>query len=178
MQTPQKKAREIQRLLNSFPSANPADPVQYLNNFMDVAEDFHAELVEAGVTILIKGLLPGFDGRFAPTAPMLATACRKAADDAARKRYLDGLNAPRLPPPEIQKTDDQRARACAKMQQAIDNLSAGTALESAEALAAEKARWGKVNVRFAPDMSEDAIMDRLVRKGRGWTTGNDYGDAA
>jgi hypothetical protein len=169
--------KDIQRLLAAFPPIS-GEPSLILHNYLMAAEDFSADDVEAAVTMYIKGSVPGFDGRFAPTAPMLATGCRKVIDERNKQAYYASFSAPRLPPPDIEKTDEQRARARAKMQAAIDNLSSATALDSAEALDASKARWEKVNTRFAPDMSEEAIMERLVRRERGWTTGNDYGDAA
>lgn len=165
-------------MLSAFPPLSNTDPDEALRRYFEAIEDFHAYDLEAAVTMFIKGAMPGFDGRYAPTPPMLATACRKAAELRQREAYLKTFTAPRLAPPDIEKTDEQRARARAKMQQAIDNLSSATALDSAEALDASKARWKKVNTRFAPDMSEEAVMDRLVRKERGWTVGNDYGDAA
>lgn len=169
--------KDIQRLLAAFPPIS-GDAALILHNYLMAVEDYAADDVEAAVTMYIKGTIPGFDGRYVPTAPMLATGCRKVIEERSRKSYYASFNAPRLAPPDIEKTDEQRARARAKMQQAIDNLSSATALDSAEALDASKARWEKVNTRFAPDMSEEAIMERLVRKERGWTTGNDYGDAA
>lgn len=163
-------------MLSAFPAASTADPEQALRNFIEVAEDFDADLVEDAVTLFIKGQVPGFDGRFAPTAPMLAGACRLAAEHRARRKFLEGLAAPRLPSPTIEKTDEQRARARAQMQQAIDNLAAATALETVEVAAANKARWDKTNERFHPDMSDEAVMDRLIHKRPAFTAGDPDGD--
>lgn len=169
--------KDIQRLLSAFPTTGTADPALVLHNYLMAAEDFSADDVEAAVTMYIKGSVPGFDGRFAPTAPMLATACRKVIDERNKQAYYASFSAPRLPPPDIEKTDDQRQSVREKMNAAIENLAANMALQSAEALEASKARWERTNDRFHPDMSDEAIMNRLVRK-QGYSTGNDYGDAA
>lgn len=171
MQTPQRKLKDIQRLLSAFPAVS-GEPALILHNYLMVAEDFDADIVEEAVTLYIKGAMPGFDGRFAPTAPMLATGCRKAVEDRSRVAYLAGLKMPRLPPPDLEKTPEQMARGRAMMEAAIDNLAAHDALASAEALDASKARWEKVNTMFHPDMSDDAIAERLLGR-RPFDVGND-----
>ena len=143
-----------------------------LHNYLLAVDDYAADDVEAAVTLYIKGAMPGFDGRFAPTAPMLATGCRKAVEDRSRVAYLAGMQMPRLPPPDIEKTDEQRQRARALMEQTVANLTAGAAVETAEAEAASKARWEKVNARFQPDQSDEAIAARLLKR-RPFDVGND-----
>lgn len=149
-------------MFSAFPPLSNVDPDEALRRYFEAIEDFPAYDLETAVTLFVKGRVPGFDGRFAPTPPMLATACRQAADMRQRDAYLKSFNQPRLAAPDIEKTDEQRARARALMQQTVDNLSAGTALESAEALAASRARWEKVNARFQPEMTDEAIAERLL----------------
>lgn len=125
MQTPQRKLKDIKRLLSNYPAGNSgADPALVLHNYLTAVEDHPAEVVEDAVTAFIKGKVPGHDGRFAPKAPELAQACRMIQEKAARNRYLAGIHTPRLPPPDIVKTDEERARARALMEETIARLSA------------------------------------------------------
>lgn len=177
MQTPQKQSKELARLFSAFPPLSNPDPDETLRRYFEAIEDFPAGDLETAVTLYITGKVPGFDGRFAPTPPMLATGCRIAAEMRQREAYLKTFSAPRLPAPVLQKTPQERQSVREKMAAAIDNLAASMALQEVEAMEASKARWERTNERFHPDMSDDAIMERLIRK-RGYWTGNDYGDVA
>ena len=159
-------------MFSAFPPLSNVDPEEALRRYFEAIEDFPAYDLETAVTLFVKGRVPGFDGRFAPTPPMLATACRQAAEMRQREAYLESFNNPRLPPPDIEKTDERRHRARALMEQTVANLTAGTAVETAEAEAASKARWEKVNARFQPDQSDEAIAERLLKR-RPFDVGND-----
>jgi hypothetical protein len=138
----------------------PGDQALLLHNYLMAAEDWPADIVEDAVTLYIKGKVPGFDGRFAPTAPMLDTGCRLVTEQRARERYLDGLSAPRLPSPDIERTQEQRARAKAQ-------VDAFVATQKAVELTAEETkqraeRWAKVNARFDPPQDDASVMQRLM----------------
>lgn len=167
---------DIKRLLSAFPATNSGDPTLVLHNYLTAVADFPTDFVSDAVTMFIKGEVPGHDGRFVPTAPMVATACRLVAEKVARAKYLEGLKAPRLPALDIERTDEQRGRARALMQQAVDNLAAGTALESATELEASKVRWEKTNARFQPEMTDRAIEERLLKRRPRYTVGDPDGD--
>ena len=161
--------------MSAFPPTSNADPAQALRNYLDVVEDWHADLVEEAVTLFIKGEIPGFDGRFAPTAPMLAGACRKAAENRQRAAYIASLSAPRLMAPEIEKTPEQRERARELVASFVANLEAEN-IDAAETQRRNE-QWVKVNARFQPDMSDEAVKSRLMsNKGTNWSVGDE--DAA
>jgi hypothetical protein len=176
MQSPQKQSKELERLFSAFPPLSNVDAEETLRRYFEAIEDFHAYDLEAAVTMYIKGAVPGFDGRFAPTPPMLANGCRQAAEMRQREAYLASFNAPRLAAPTVEKTAEQMERGRALMEAAVQRLAAMNESESAEAIAASKARWEKVNSRFHPDMSDEAIKERLMKPR--WTVGNDAEDAA
>lgn len=162
----------------STPEEIARDRIERVKVYFDAVSLYLEDDVEAAVDAILTGTAAGFNPNFAPPAPAFAGECRRQMNMRLRRAELERLGHPRLPPPDIEKTDEQRQRARAKMQQAIDNLSAGNALESAEALDASKARWEKVNARFAPELTDDAIMDRLIHKRPRWTVGNDQEDQA
>lgn len=158
--------------MSAFPAQNAPDQAELLRRYLEVVEDWHADLVEEAVTLYITGAMPGFDGRFAPTPPMLAMGCRKAADNAARRKQLENLALPRLPSPTIEHDADSRQRVREKAQHAAEVIGAVNLVRDYEAISYAKERWEKTNARFQPDMSDEAVMDRLVRK-RGFDVGND-----
>ena len=176
MQSPQKQSKELARLFSAFPPLSNVDPDETLRRYFEAVEDFNAYDLETAVTLYIKGAVPGFDGRFAPTPPMLANGCRQAAEMRQREAYLASFNASRLAAPTVEKTAEQMERGRALMEAAVQRLASMNESESAEAIAASKARWEKVNARFAPDMSDEAIKERLMKPR--WTVGNDTEDAA
>ena len=111
--------------------------------------------------MFIKGQVPGHDGRFAPTPPMLAGACRLVLERENRARYLEGLSAPRLPSPDIEKTPEQRERAKAKVAEFVASVGAD-AMTEAETLA-KSAQWAKVTARFDPPQDDASIRKRLIK---------------
>lgn len=159
--------------MSAFPPTSGVDPAQALHNYLMVAEDYDADLVEEAVTLYVKGLMPGFDGRFAPTPPMLATGCRKAAENRQRAAYFAGLVRPALPPPDIEKTPEQRERAKAKVAEFLASLDAPDS--DVETVKRRNAQFAKTNARFMPDMSDEAVKARLM-KGTRYSVGD--GEAA
>jgi hypothetical protein len=169
MQAPTKKLNEVHRLLSAFPATASADPEQALRNYIEAVEDYPADDVEAGVTMFIKGTFPGFDGRFAPTAPMLATACRRAMEERL-DRQRD--RRPALPPPDKPPpTPEQRERAMALVRQFEAQVAANNLTEDAAAARRKSELLQRTNARFMPDMDEDALAERLGLS-RGFSVGS------
>lgn len=134
-------------------------------------EDWAADFVEDGVTLILKGKLPGHDGRFVPTAPMFATACRLAAEQSARTNYLRRISTPALPSPSIEHTDEERARAKAKVAEFVASVSGDP--QNEEIIAIRNARWAKVNARFDPPQDEASLTERLhLRRGASYSVGS------
>jgi len=146
----------------STPEEITRDRIERIKVYFDAVAIYLEDDVEAAVEAVLTGSAAGMNPNFAPPAPAFAGECRRQMNMRLRRAELARLGHPRLPPPDIEKTDEQRQRARAKMEAAIDSLSSGTALESAESLAASKARWEKVNTMFHPDMSDEAIAERLL----------------
>lgn len=148
--------------------------------FLTALDGFALDLVEDAVDLVLRGELPGHDGRFAPTPPMLATACRLAAEKNARRNYLNGIKSPRLVAPEIRKTDEQRQRVRELAKHAAETIGAVN-LDTTEAeIAASKERWAKVNAHFDPPQDYESLTDRLNlnRDSQGYDIGAPESDEA
>lgn len=164
--------KDIQRLLSAFPATSQADPTLVLHNFLMAVEDWPADIVTDAVDSFIKGGFPGFDGRFAPTPPQLGTACRQAQEKVNRTAYLNRMARPALPPPDIEKTPEQRLRAKAKIAEFVASVSPDPADEAT--IAIRNARWAKVNARFDPPQDDASVMERLM----GYSVGSPESDDA
>lgn len=153
--------KQIQRLLSNFPPV-AGDIQQVVGNYLAAVDGWSYDDVTMAVDLYVKGQMPGFDGRFAPTPPMLVSGCRKAAEIKARDRYLRKVATPQLSAPDIVHTPEERARVKAKVQRFIEQQNE-MAIAGDESETKRKAMgWAKVNARFNPDMSDDALMARLM----------------
>lgn len=168
MSDPTNTIRAINKLFSAFPPLPAEDGDERLRRYLEVATEFAPDVLDAGVDLCVKGKLPGHDGRFVPTPPMLATACRLAAEYAARQRYVDKFATPALPPPDVVKTPEQRARALAMVNQFVAQQTELIEGETSEQAKRRQERYAKVNARFKPDLSEAAVMERLL----GYSTGS------
>jgi hypothetical protein len=182
--------KAIRRLFGQFPEVGgPANEgleqraermALRATGFLTALDGFAVDLVEDAVDLVLRGELPGHDGRFAPTPPMLATACRLAAEKNARRNYLNGIKAPRLAAPEIRKTAEQRQRVKELAKHAAETIGAVNLDTSEAEMAASKERWAKVNDYFAPPQDAESLTERLnLRRDRlGYSIGSPESDDA
>lgn len=169
--------KDIQRLLAAFPATSQADPALVLHNYLMSVEDWPADIVTDAVDQFMKGNVPGWDGRFAPTPPMLGSACRRAQEAVSRANYLTRISRPALPPPDITHTDEERARAKAKVAEFVASVSDDPADEAT--IAIRNARWAKVNARFDPPQDDESLAERLhLRRGVDYSVGAPESDDA
>lgn len=146
----------VSLLLGSFPTFASGDAEAALASYELVMADFEECDIEGGVMILIRGEYPGHDGRFAPTAPILATAMRKARDmrlerEAAARR--------RIPPPEPEIEKDPRIAA--GLRELAGKLADTMRTEDAKRDRSRRNLFASANARFAPDNDVDAQRRRL-----------------
>ncbi|MDB6035989.1 MAG: hypothetical protein JWM16_6327 [Verrucomicrobiales bacterium] len=146
-------------LLGSFPTFQSGDGAAALGAYEWVFSQADERDLQPGIAILVNGQYPGHDGRFAPTAPQLATAIRMARD-----KRLNGerLNQLRLAPPPVEEiSEEEQARVKAGFDQLVKDLSAKLQTDDAAADVRRKALFDRTNARFAPDMSPEAQRKRL-----------------
>ena len=138
----------VSLLLGSFPNFASGDGEAALGAYELVLRQSDERDHEPGVMILINGEYPGHDGRFAPTAPQLASAIRMARDkrlDRERDRR------PQLAPPDIQHDPESQARVRQLMRETIAGLGGSMrSPDAAEELArqASKERIAKQDAMF------------------------------
>lgn len=129
----------VSLLLGSFPTFQSGDGEAALGAYELVMRQHDARDLEPGVLILINGECPGHDGRFAPTAPQLATAIRMARDK--RLRYESLQQKPALPAPDVQHDPESQARVRSMMEETLSGL--GGSMRSPDAAEEEARRTAK-----------------------------------
>jgi hypothetical protein len=161
-------------LLGSFPTFSSGDAEAALTAYELVMAQADERDLQPGVMLLINGEYPGHDGRFAPTAPQLASALRMARDRRLEHERIMNVHQARLPAPDIQHSPESQQRVRELTERAAERIGAVDAHNSAEATAAGKDRWEKTNARFQPPMDDDSVMRRLM----GYSTGSPESDEA
>lgn len=127
---------------------------------MFAVDEIPAQDVSAAVDAFLQGKVPGFDGRFAPTAPQLAAAARRAMNERLdSEERTNRYTQPQLPPPIVQHSAEERARVKALVDGFVAKQVADG--ESADEVKARKALFDATNARFYPDMTPEAMMKRL-----------------
>ena len=171
---PQAKLKDITRLLASWPSAN-GEGAEQLRSYLLAVEDYPPGDVEAGINSLIKGNAPGVNPNFLPPPAVVGGECRRMMNLRLESERRNKLRQPALPPPDVEIGPEERARVKAK----IDAFLADQAVEPTDQAAVKRRndQWARTNARFAPDMTNDAMMERLIRK-RGYSAGDPEADAA
>jgi hypothetical protein len=160
-------------LFATFPPLSGAETPEGARNAMRAyllaLDGYQFADVQEGVKLIVSGRFPEHDGKYTPTAPQLARAVRHAASlraDSERRSQK-----PALPPPDIVHSPESLARVKAMAAEAIADLAASMRTEDAKRDTERKQFMARVNQRFAPDQSEEALRARL-----GFTSGDPEGD--
>lgn len=168
MNDQQRISAALERLFRTYPSQAKGDSefeiarnrVASAKVYFDAVAPYAADDVEDAVQAFLTGSVPGHNAAFAPSAPQVGSACRRAME-----QRLDIVNRarrlrPALPAPPIEHTDEERQRAKAKVAEFVASVSDDPADEAT--IAIRNARWAKVNARFAPPMDDHSVMERLL----------------
>jgi len=159
----------------STPEEVARDRIERIKVYFDAVALYDEQDVESAVDAFLSGTAPGVNPAFAPPAPAVGAECRRQMN-LRLDRERD--TRPALPPPDIEHTADSQERVRAMMASITQKLAEPVTAESAEAAQRSKDHWAKVNQRFAPDMSEKALAERLhLVQDHYWTAG-DEGEAA
>lgn len=135
-----------------------------LRRYLEAVSGFAPELVEAAVSICMAGELPGFDGRFAPTPPQFATACRMAVQRQDARDRINGVGRYRyqLPEPPIEHSPASRDRVREMAARFASGQEAHRA-EQDEAMRRHADILERTNAEFRPDMANAAVLRRLMK---------------
>lgn len=156
---PEKVAVAFQRLFRTYPSFQAGAADDALRVYFEAVESYQTQDIETAVANFLAGNAPGVTNfAFAPPAPLFAAECRRVMNlrlDSERrsKRPLA------LPEPSI--SEAERARVAEGFKMLLAELDPAGTPDEAKRESEHQAYWAKVNARFAPDQSDDAMRRRL-----------------
>lgn len=138
--------------------------------FEAVSEYQTTDVLEA-VHSFITGSVPGHNPSFAPSAPEVGSACRRAMFKRLDAERLDKLALP--PPPDVFEQDppEVRAKNKARLEALAASLASSMRTDEAEGNRIRQEIGSKTNMRFAPSYDPAAMAKRL-----GVGTGYSVGD--
>jgi len=151
--------RKLQLLFSTYPPL-PGDARSQMEAIGIALRAYDQHDVDAALDAFMSGQAPGHNPAFAPSAPMLAVEAKRQQNirlesEERTRRY----EQPQLAAPLVVHSPDERTRVKAK----IDEFVAAQVAEQvhADEAKARKALFDATNARFYPDMSPDAVKDRL-----------------
>jgi len=161
-------AELLERLFRTYPPpANGnseeqirADRIERAKVYFEALAIYETRDIDAGITALLTGSEPGVNPAFAPSAPQVATAARRALNARLDSEYRKRLGHPALPPPDIPKTPESRERVRALAQQfagAVDAMRT----PDAKAEAFKRQREAASAARWDPSVEPGQIKFRL-----------------
>ena len=177
MEEQHRKVVALERLFRTYPSFGKGETAEEVARdrmakaevYLAAVEPYQAADVESAVSAFITGTVPGHNPAFAPTAPEVGSATRREMEHRVGSEVR--ARKPALPPPDIEHSEESRARIKALVAGCVASLTSITAAED-EARELEKAeRWQRTHVAFVPDLDEAAMAARL-----GFTVGDRDGD--
>jgi hypothetical protein len=136
---------DINRLLSGYPPGNWTDPEQALRSYLLAVDDYPAQDVEAAVVALIKGVAPGVNPGFLPPPAVVGAECKRQNNLRCEREARDKRLHPALPPPDVERTPESRARVKAMIDQTVANLAAKSLDDPVER---HRRRIAKTNERF------------------------------
>lgn len=169
MYDPAKVSQAFDKLFRTYPSFQAGKGAEAaLRVYFEAVEPYATGDILDAVANFITGRAPGVNPSFAPPAPAVASECRRVMNmrlDSERR------SRPVLSLPEPVIDEAERERVGAGLKSLIADMTANLSPEEEKAAAANRGQWAKVNQRFSPDQSEEAIAARL-----GFTVGDIEGD--
>lgn len=180
MNDQQRVSAALERLFRTYPSLGKGSTPEEISRslaaaaqvYYEAVAPYTADDVEVAVNAFLTGTVPGHNTAFAPTAPMVGSACRRAMEKRVDAENLRRRLRPALPKPDIVHTDEERARAKALVADFVASVASAEIEQTTEEQKRRKERWEKVNARFQPAMDDASVMERLL----GYSTGSPESD--
>lgn len=158
----------MEAIFRTYPQSDRGDErtvamerIERAKVYLEAVDIYEVQDIEAASKAIINGSAPGLNPNFIPPAPVVASEVRRQmnlrVDRGMRQKRLH----PALPPPDLEKPADSRARVAAKLADGIAALQSVAADEDAEQIKRKAEAWAKTNAIFMPDMDEIEMERRL-----------------
>lgn len=145
---PQTVAAAFQRLFRTYPQFQADGAEDALRVYFEAVDPYETADIEAAVRNFLSGSAPGHNPAFAPSAPQVGAETRRVMSQRLEAEARSRAARPALPPPDIEKTPEQRARAKALVEQTVANLTGLTEPEHMASADNRKSILERANARF------------------------------
>lgn len=167
--------KALEALFRTYPGFRADDLAGTVKTYLHAVSIYETCDVIQGISDFITGNVPGHNPAFAPSAPQVGSAVRRAMERRLEAARLDKLALP--PPPDEFEQDppEVRAKNKALLDQLAVDLAGAMRTEDAERERMRQQITSKTNQRFAPSYSPEDMAKRLGI-GVGYTVGDPEGD--
>ena len=157
-------ATALERLFRTYqqPGAGEEalrDRIERAKVYFDAVAPYEIVDIEQAVANFLSGSAPGINPSFQPPAPAVGAECRRCMNLRLDSEHR--MRQPALPPPDLEKSPESRARVKAKVAELISRLADDQRTEDAAAAKRRADMQKRVDERFAPDPSPGATLQRL-----------------
>lgn len=115
--------KALEALFRTYPGFRADDLTATVKTYLHAVSIYETRDVIKGISDFITGNVPGHNPAFAPSAPQVGSAVRQAMDRRLDSERRTQMGRPRLPPPDIEKSPESRARIKAKVDALVANLT-------------------------------------------------------
>lgn len=138
-----------------WPSQAQDDGEDLLRAYLLAVEDYAVGDVEAAVDELVKGTAPGVSPSFRPKPSETGAECRRQMN--LRLESEARARRPALPPPDVVRSPESRARVAAMAQRAIEDIASTMLTPDAETSRRRQRFNERMQVRFDPKTEREAL---------------------
>jgi len=135
------------------------DRIERAKVYFDAVAPYEIVDIEQAVANFLSGSAPGVNPSFQPPAPAVGSECRRCMNLRLDSEHR--MKPPALPPPDIEKSPESRARVKAKVAELIGKFSEQHRTEDAATAKRAADLQKRVDERFSPDPSPAATLQRL-----------------
>lgn len=147
--------------------------------YFEAVDPYEAQDVNRAVSDFLSGDVPaGWNLAYPPSAPQVGSAVRRAMEARLDRENRARRLRPALPAPDVVKSPESRAKVAAMVAGVVSNLSASMLTEEAAQAKRRAELQTRVDDRFLPDDSPEAMQERLTKHRPIWTVGDRAEDVA
>ena len=151
--TTSKASAAMERLFRAYPQSDRANDdlrerMERFRLYLEAVEPYDLRDIGAAVQSFITGSAPGVNAAFLPPAPLVAAECRRLMNLRVDRENRDKRLHPALPPPDVERSPESRAKVKAMIDDVVANLAAKSLDDPVER---HRKRIAKTNERFDRD---------------------------
>lgn len=167
--------KALEALFRTYPGFRSDDLAATVKTYLHAVSIYETVDVIQGISDFITGNVPGHNPAFAPSAPQVGSAVRRAMERRLESARLSRLSLPAPADDFEQDPPEVRQRNKAKLDALAASLAANLRTDDAERDRVRDQISSKTNQRFAPPMDPNA-MSRRLGMGTRYYVGDPEGD--